>query len=166
MAYDLGANVVVNHCGSIPDSKDDPAYEVLRSVLTDLGTYSQKTGAFLACETGSEPLDKLTDFVESLPEGSVGITLNPGNLLVNGYDLAALQRAARHVMLVHAKDGVPDRSRGRGTEVELGRGMAEFPEIAAILEEQRFAGYFVVERDNSRFPVQDIAMSVQFLKNI
>jgi sugar phosphate isomerase/epimerase len=69
-------------------------------------------------------------------------------------------------MLVHAKDGVPDRSRGRGTEVELGRGMAEFPEIAAILEEQRFAGYFVVERDNSRFPVQDIAMSVQFLKNI
>jgi hypothetical protein len=34
------------------------------------------------------------------------------------------------------------------------------------LEEQRFAGYFVVERDNARFPVQDIAMSVQFLKNI
>lgn len=166
MAYDLGANVVVNHCGSIPDSKEDPAYEVLRSVLTDLGTYSQRTGAFLACETGSEPLDKLTDFVESLPEGSVGLTLNPGNLLVNGYDLNALQRAARHVMLVHAKDGVPDRSRGRGTEVELGRGMAEFPEIAAILEEQRFAGYFVVERDNPRFPVQDIAMSVQFLKNI
>jgi sugar phosphate isomerase/epimerase len=166
MAYDLGANVVVNHCGSIPDSKEDPSYEVLRSVLSDLGTYSQRAGAFLACETGAEPLEKLTDLVDSLPEGSVGITLNPGNLLVNGYDLNALQRSAKHIMLVHAKDGVRDRSRGRGTEVDLGRGMAEFPEIAAILEEQRFSGYFVVERDNARNPLQDIAMSVQFLKNI
>ncbi len=152
MAYDLGANVVVNHCGTIPESKETVSYEVLKSVLADLGTYSQRVGAFLACETGSEPLEQLGGLIDELPEGSVGITLNPGNLLVNGFDLRALPQFARHVMLVHAKDGVPDRSRGRGTEVELGRGMAEFPEIAGILEEHHFPGYYIIERDNARNP--------------
>lgn len=166
LAYDLGANVVVNHCGTVPSDPEDPSRIMLKNVLTDLGAYSQRVGAFLACETGSEPLPQLVDLIESLPEGSAGITLNPGNLIVNGFGVDGMQQAAKHVMLVHAKDGVPDRSRGRGTEVELGRGMAEFPDIAGLLEEHRFSGYFVVERDNARNPVQDIATAVEFLKNI
>ncbi len=166
LAYDLGANVVVNHCGTIESLDEEGNNPVLRSVLADLGVYSQRIGAFLACETGAEPLEMLGGFIDSLPEGSIGITLNPGNLFVNGFDLSALPRFAKHVMLVHAKDGVPDRSRGRGTEVELGRGMAEFPEIAGVLEEQRFQGYYVVERDNPRNPLAEIGASVEFLKNM
>jgi sugar phosphate isomerase/epimerase len=166
MAYDLGAHVVVNQIGMIGESEEDASRQLLRTVLTDLGSYSQRVGAFLACETGAEPLERLTSLINSLPDGSVGVTLNPGNLFVNGYDLQGLPDLARHVMLVHAKDGVPDRSRGRGTEVPLGRGMAEFPEIAAILEEAHFSGYFIVEKDNPRNPVEEIAMAVQFLKNI
>jgi sugar phosphate isomerase/epimerase len=166
LAYDLGANVVVNHCGVVSSNPDDPSRMMLQHVLSDLGVYSQRIGAFLACETGSEPLPDLVNFLDSLPEGSAGLTLNPGNLIVNGFGLDGLQAAAKHVMLVHAKDGVPDRSRGRGTEVELGRGMAEFPDIAGMLEEHHFTGCFVVERDNPRNPVQDIATAVEFLKNI
>lgn len=166
MAHDLGANVVVNHVGAIPESPDDPAFQLMRTVLSDLGTYSHRVGAFLGCETGAEPLSRLASLVDSLPDGSVGITLNPGNLLVNGYDLDHLQSIAKHVMLVHAKDGVKDKARGRGTEVPLGRGMAEFPEIVAILEEFHFAGFFVVERDNAQNPIEDISLAVQFLKNI
>ncbi|MEQ1829868.1 MAG: sugar phosphate isomerase/epimerase family protein [Pirellula sp.] len=166
MAYDLGASVVVNHVGQIPDSPEEPNWQILRTVLSDLGNYSQRVGAFLACETGAEPLEKLSSLIDSLPDGSVGVTLTPGNLFVNGFDLNGLPGIAKHVMLVHAKDGVPDRSRGRGTEVPLGRGMAEFPEIIAVLEEHHFSGYFVVENDNPRNPIDEIAMSVQFLKNI
>lgn len=166
MAHDLGANVVVNQVGAIPESPDDPAFQLLRTVLTDLGAYSQRVGAFLGCETGAEPLPRLVSLVDSLPDGSVGVTLNPGNLLVNGYDLEELQSIAKHVMLVHAKDGVKDKARGRGTEVPLGRGMAEFPEIVAILEEFHFPGFFVVERENAQNPLAEISLAVQFLKNI
>ena len=166
MAHDLGANVVVNHVGVIPESPDDPSFQLMRTVLSELGAYSHRVGAFLGCETGAEPLPRLASLINSLPDGSVGVTLNPGNLLVNGFDLDDLQSIAKNVMLVHAKDGVKDRSRGRGTEVPLGRGMAEFPEIVAILEEFHFPGYFVVERDNAQNPLEDIAMAVQFLKNI
>ncbi len=51
---------------------------MLQHVLSDLGTYSQRVGAFLACETGSEPLPDLVNFLDSLPEGSAGLTLNLG----------------------------------------------------------------------------------------
>ena len=166
MAHDLGARVVVNHVGSIPESTEDPAFQLMRTVLSDLGTYSHRIGAFLGCETGAESLPRLASLLDSLPDGCIGVTLNPGNLLVNGFDLHDLQSIAKHVLLVHAKDGVKDKARGRGTEVPLGRGMAEFPEIVAILEEFRFAGYFVVERDNAKNPLEEISMAVQFLKNI
>ena len=166
MAHDLGANVVVNQVGVIPESPDDPSFQLMRTVLSDLGAYSHRVGAFLGCETGAEPLTRLASLVNSLPDGCVGITLNPGNLLVNGFDLADLQSIAKHVMLVHAKDGVKDKARGRGSEVPLGRGMAEFPEIVAILEEFHFPGYFVVERENAQNSLEEISFAVQFLKNI
>jgi sugar phosphate isomerase/epimerase len=44
--------------------------------------------------------------------------------------------------------------------------MAEFPEIVAVLEEFHFPGYFVVEKDGARNPLEEIALAVQFLKNI
>jgi sugar phosphate isomerase/epimerase len=166
MAYELGANAVVNHVGSIDPDPNHPTREVLRSVLADLGVYSQRVGAFLACETGSEPLQQLGDLIDTLPEGSVGITLNPGNLLVNGFDLDSLSKVAKHVMLVHAKDGVPDRARGRGTQVPLGYGLAEFPNIIATLEERAYRGYFVVERDMAPNPLDEFRNSVEFLRNI
>jgi sugar phosphate isomerase/epimerase len=166
MAYELGANVVVNHVGAIESDPAHPSREVLRSVLGDLGVYSQKIGAFLACETGAEPLSVLGQLIDSLPEGSVGITLNPGNLLVNGFDLDDLAKVARHVMLVHAKDGVPDRARGRGTQVPLGYGLAEFPNIVATLEEHAYRGYFVVERDLPANPIEEFRTAIEFLSNM
>lgn len=166
MAYDLGARVVVNHIGSIDEDPNHPSRDVLRSVLADLGTYSQRIGAFLACETGGEPLSRLNELIDSLPDGSVGVTLNPGNLLVNGFSMDGLSQIARHVMLVHAKDGVPDRARGRGTQVPLGYGLAEFPNIAATLEEHSFGGYFVVERDMAENPIMEFKTSIEFLKNM
>jgi sugar phosphate isomerase/epimerase len=166
MAYDLGANVVVNQVGMIDADPNHPSREVLRSVLSDLGVYSQRIGAFLACETGAEPLARLGELVDSLPDGSVGVTLNPGNLLVNGFDLEGLSSISRHVMLVHAKDGVPDRARGRGTQVPLGYGLAEFPNIAATLEEHAYRGYFVIERDMATNPIDEFRNSVEYLRNL
>ncbi len=166
MAYDLGAGLVCNQIGMVGPEAPEETLPVLRSVLTDLSNYGQHVGAMLACETGSESLDELGAFIESLPEATLGMTLNPGNLITNGYDLQSLPRHAKHVMLVHAKDGVRDLSRRRGTEVALGRGLAEFPEIAAILEEHRYPGYFVVEREMTDHPIDDVRQSVQFLNQI
>jgi len=75
LAYDLGARVVVNNAGLIDPAPDSPSREILRNVLADLGHYSQHIGAFLALETGAEPLRTLGELIDSLPNGSVGVTL-------------------------------------------------------------------------------------------
>jgi hypothetical protein len=46
LAFDLGANVVVNNAGLIDPAPDSPSREILRNVLSDLGRYSQHIGAF------------------------------------------------------------------------------------------------------------------------
>ena len=166
MAGDLGARVLVNQIGMIAESTEDPSHEMLRNVLSDLGKFSQHHGAFLACETGSEPLLNVLGLIESLPEGSLGVTLNPGNLIVNGFDLNDLRSIAKHILLVHAKDAVQDRARGRGMEVPLGRGLTDFPMIVSTLEEQHYQGDFVIEREAANSTFADLDLSVQFLRNI
>lgn len=166
MAYDLGAPLVVNQVGLIGPEPQDETHATLRSVLDDFGRFGQRVGAILACETGSEPLSYISKMIDSLPDATLGIALNPGNLLVNGFDLDDLPRAAQYIRLVHAKDGVRDLARGRGMEVPLGRGLAEFPQIAATLEERRYQGYYVVEREISTQPLEDVAQAIQFLKNM
>src|SRR5687768_9847990 len=50
MAYDLGANVVINQVGRIPSEAQGPAWELLVQSLADLGRHGQHIGALLAAE--------------------------------------------------------------------------------------------------------------------
>lgn len=166
LAFDLGANVVVNSAGHIDTNADSQSREILRGVLSELGKYSHHVGAMLSLETGAESLSVLGELIDSLPQAGVGVTLNPGNLIVNGFGLEDLPAVAKHVMLVHAKDGLPDRARGRGTQVPLGRGLAEFPQIIACLAEHSYRGCYIVERDMASDPVAEFAASMNFLRSL
>ncbi len=166
-AYALGASVVINQIGQVPEKPEGETYNMLVQCLTDLARYGQHVGAMLAAETGSEPGERLAGLIEDLRETAVGITFNPGNLIVNNFSVEdALPRCTPLTLMVHAKDAVRDLARGRGVEVPLGRGMAEFPQIIASLEEHRYRGWYVIERDYSEDIVQSLSYGIQFLKNL
>ncbi len=170
-AYSLGASVVINQIGRIPEPEENQANsqraDMLTQCLTDLARYGQHVGAMLAAETGSEPGEALAGFLDTLRETALGITFNPGNLIVNNFSVEdAIAACARHTMLVHAKDGVRDRARGRGVEVPIGRGTAEFPQIIATLEEQRYQGWYIIDRDYSEDIVSSLNYSLQFFRNL
>lgn len=167
LAYALGARFLVNSIGKVPSDANDPQWQMMKDVLHDLGNFGQKAGVLLTAETGSEPLKDLHQLIKASAEGTVGIALNPGNLLINGFDFHdELTSASDHVYLVHAQDGVQDRARGRGYEVPLGRGSAEFPEIAAILEERQFRGAYVIQRHTSAGAREEIELAVSYLRNL
>ncbi|MCA9122317.1 MAG: sugar phosphate isomerase/epimerase [Planctomycetaceae bacterium] len=166
-AYDLGASVVINQVGQIPAEPTGPRWDLLIQVLTDLGRFGQRTGAMLAVETGAEDAETLLRLIEALPDGSVGINLDPGNLIVNGYSASeAARMLGKHVLHVHAKDGVRDLAQGRGLETQLGRGAADFPEILGILEEHEYRGYFTIERQHADQPLVEIGQAVQYLRSL
>lgn len=166
-AYDLGCSVVVNQVGRVPAAEDSPAWQTLVEVLTDLGGYGQRVGAFLAAETGTEDGADLVRLINALPPGSLPVSFDPGNLIINGFSaregIAAL---GTHVVHVHAKDAVRDLAQGRGLETPLGRGSVDFPELIGALEEFNYRGYFTVERQHAEDPVTEIGNAVQYLRNL
>lgn len=167
MAYDLGTNVVVNHVGRVPDEADSVAWNNLCEALTDIGRHGQRVGATLAAETGTETGAELLRLITALPPASLGVDLNPANLIVhNQSPREAVQALGPHILHVHANDGTRDLAQGRAIEVPLGRGSAEFPELLATLEEHQYRGFITVERKGSDNPLHEIQQAVKFLKNL
>ena len=166
LAYKLGASVVVNQIGQIPEAGEGEQWDTMVDVLTQIGRHAQHCGAFLAAETGAEDPATLKRFIDALPEGMLGVALNPGNLIVNGFSASeAVQQLGPHIMYVRAMDGVRDLAIGRGLEVPLGQGSADFPEIIGRLEEHEYRGYYTVAR-NQISQAAELDAGIQYLKNI
>lgn len=165
LAHDLGAGVVVNQVGRVPDDTKSRSWEMLVEVLSDLGRHGEHVGALLAARTGSESGEDLARLVNGLPAGTIGVDFDPGNLIINGFSPAeALESLGSHVLHVHAKDGVRDLAIGRGLEVPLGRGSADFPALLGVLEERGYRGYFTIERSTGNDPVEQVGQAVKYLR--
>ena len=154
LAYDLGARVVINQVGRVPTEPEGLAWNSLVQALTDLGTYGHKVGALLAAQTGSESGAELARLLAALPSDAIGVDLDPGNLIVNGFSPSeAVAALGSNILHVHARDGVQDLARRRALEVPLGRGSADFPALLGALEERGYRGYFTVGRAGGRSAV-------------
>ncbi|HBJ38019.1 MAG TPA: xylose isomerase [Planctomycetaceae bacterium] len=168
IAYQLGGPLVINQIGNIPDSAEDPRYEGLASVISDLGRHGTRVGTFLAAETGTESGPALARLLQSDHNAFVAAALNPGKLIVNRFDLdEAVKALADRIQIVIASDGVLDLAAGRGVDVPLGQGTTDYPALLAQLEQQAFKGFFVVG-DESATPQspQRAADAIEYLQNM
>ena len=164
-AYQIGANVVVNQIGRVPEAAEGAEWDLLLESLSDVGKHGQRCGAVLAAKTGSESGPTLAKLIEALPDGSLFANYDPGNLIINSFSAdEALHALARHIRHVHAKDGVRDLAQGRGLEVPLGRGSVDFPTILAVLEQQGYRGYLTIERNNPSDPIGEVGAAVSYLR--
>jgi sugar phosphate isomerase/epimerase len=167
LAYALGTTVVVNQVGRIPAESSGKEWSSLLEALSDLGHFGQHTGAQLAAQTGSESGSDLARLIAALPQGAIGVDLDPGSLLVNDFSpTEAVAALGPHIVHVHATDGVRDLARGRGAEVPLGRGAADYPALLGQLEECGYRGYFTLSRRSAEDPVYEIGAAVQYLQNL
>ena len=165
LAYKLGTQTVINSIGFIPDDEKDPRYVSLQEVLSDLGKYGARIGAFLAAETGSESGPTLANLIEKDEEGFIAIAFNPGQLIVNRHSLPeALTALRQRIQVVCATDGVLDLAAGRGINVPIGEGTADFPQIFATLEDVGFRGPCIVGRADSS--LAELQQGVQYLGNL
>ncbi len=167
LAHDSGAQVVINQVGRVPAEPAGPQWDQLLQVLTDLGNYGHHVGAFLAAQTGTESGPDLVRLLGALPTQAIGIDLDPGNLIINGFSpLEAVTCLGPNILHVHARDGVRDLARGRGLEVPLGRGSADFPALLGALEEHAYRGYFTVAREHAEDPIYEIGSAVKYLRSL
>jgi sugar phosphate isomerase/epimerase len=167
MAHALGASIVVNHVGNIPAKPEGDEWNLLVQVLTDLGRFGQHAGALLAAQTGGADPNDLKNLIAALPDGSLFVDFDPGQLTVNSFSPSeALQLLAGHIVHVHATDGVRDLARGRGVEVQLGRGSVDFPELLATLAQSGYRGCFTLQSENADDPAAEIGQAIQYLRSL
>jgi sugar phosphate isomerase/epimerase len=165
LAYRLGAPVVVNSIGLVPESPEAPGWSALQSVLDDLGRYGAKVGAFLAAETGAESGPTLANILDTSDQAFTAVALNPGQLIINRHDVReAIEALKDRIQLVCAVDGVLDLAAGRGLSVPLGQGTADFPELIGLLEDIQYRGRYVVGRADSS--IEELKQGVDYLKNL
>lgn len=165
LAYDLRAEVVINRVGQLPDENSTRFAEFV-AVLSGLGAYGQRVGARLAAQTGDQSPQQLARLIEALPDQTIGIDLHPSALIRGGYlPQEAVDLLGPHVLHVHACDAVRE-STGRSNEVELGRGMADFPELLGQLTEFDFRGWVTIERNDTSDPITEIDNAVAFLRSL
>lgn len=166
-AYNLGARVVINSIGYVPEDSAHPAYGQLKNSLSDLARHGERIGAILSCETGAEPVERLVNLLSSLDTGSIGIHFNPANLILGDlYDRESIRKCASMVRSVTVRDAVRDLRQRRGVEVEIGRGSAEFPEILGVLEEQGYRGWFIIDHPGGGAVETEIANAISLLKSL
>lgn len=164
LAYKLGCPVVVNSIGTIPE-EEDPRRASLQSVLDDLGRFGTRIGAFLAAETGSNSGETLAKILDSSPDAFVAVALNPGQLIINRFDVREAVLALKdRIQLVCAVDGVIDLAAGRGISVRLGQGTADFPELIGLLEDIQYRGRYVVGRNDST--IDELQQGLDYLRNL
>jgi len=166
-AADLRAPVVVNQVGHVPSEGEGASWKLLVATLEDLGRHGQHVGATLAAQTGSESGEDLARLVAALTPGAIGVDLDPGELIINGFSpLEAVTALAPHILHVHAHDAVRDLARGRGLEVPLGRGSADFPALLGALEDRQYRGYLTIARQDSDQPEYEIGEAVKYLSSL
>lgn len=166
-AADLRAPVVVNQVGHVPGTPGGERWNLLVQTLSDLSHYGLHTGALLAAQTGTESGPDLAGLLAALPERGIGIDLDPANLIIQGFSpLEAVASLGPHILHVHARDGVRDLARGRGLEVPLGRGSADFPALLGALEDHQYRGFFTIAREDIEEPEFEISEAVSYLRSM
>ncbi|MBY0231459.1 MAG: sugar phosphate isomerase/epimerase [Gemmataceae bacterium] len=145
LAWELGPRLVLAAAGPLPAEEDAERAARMRESLLDLGAYGDRVGTRLALETGLESGEAMAAWLASLPQGTVGADLVPGNLLQHGF---APEKAARdlagRIFNVTARD-VRRVSAGRAAQpVPLGAGDIDWLSMLGTLEAVEYRGRVVV----------------------
>ena len=189
LAARLGCNIVTTHIGVIPEDKDDDRYRALLSACGELSEHALAMDAWLAIETGPEPVARLCEFTDSCPGGRAAVNYDPANLVMvtNDDEVKGVYTAGKRIVHTHAKDGIMKKYMGPEhvynifaeggvealtslsglfVETPLGQGGVRWPEYLKALRDVRYDGYLTIEREVGHDAAADIRMAVGFLKEL
>ncbi len=167
-AYQIGAKTVLNRVPLLDavDEEESKELSIWNQSLALLSSKADHYGSRLAIVSGVDA-NWQAKLIDSHPE-SIGIGLHPALLLQEDQQPSeAAELLANRTLHLYAADAVPDLgSKQRASLVELGRGVADFPEILSRLEEHAFEGWVTVEPSSTTNVTAEIDNAISYLKSL
>jgi sugar phosphate isomerase/epimerase len=164
MASRLGAQTLVFALGPLP-APEARERGTLVEALTALAGQGSRWGVLLAAQCPTTLPDELNALIAELPEGLVGVDLNPADVIRGGGRPADFVSVlGRHITHVYANDAVRGFGGAAAIEASLGRGSADVPQLLAALEEFDYRGWATVERRNSPRPAEECGDAIAYLR--
>lgn len=164
-SYDMGPGVVIVQAGKIPEDLESPMGQSMHDAVEQLARQGDRCGAVLALETGLESGEALASFLNRFDTASLGVNLDPANLLLHGFGVEQSARALRgKIVHADAKDArISAASRG-SEEVPLGHGDIDWMGYVAVLEEIEYRGWITLEREMGEDRESDVSEGLDFLR--
>ena len=183
----LGCNIITTHIGIIPEEKNNDTFDALYGACSELSEYAAKMDAWVAIETGPEPVARLSEFADKIPGGRIAVNYDPANLVMvtNDDEVKGVYTAGKRIVHTHAKDGIIKKYMGPEhiygifaeggiealstlvdffAETPLGLGSVRWQEYLGALRDIGYNGYLTIEREVGKDAAADIQMAVGFLK--
>ena len=185
MAGELNCNIITTHIGIVPEDDTCEKYRIMQEACSEIGLYAKQHGAYVAVETGPEPVARLCRFIDRC-EGNMAVNYDPANLvMVNKADeVHGVYTAGSRIVHTHAKDGICNFFAGPETvyaifaeggiealntvstyftETPLGKGHVRWLPYLTALKETGYKGFLTIEREVNENAGADIRLAVEFL---
>jgi sugar phosphate isomerase/epimerase len=165
LSYDLGPRRVIVQAGRVPEDLASPRAALMSEALSALAQHGDRTGTALALETGLESGAELRAYLDRFDTGSLGVNVDPANLLLHGFDVHESTRALQgKIIHAHAKDARSASASRAAQEVPLGHGDIDWMQWLGVLEEVEYRGWLVIGRETGDNRPADVSNAVNFLR--
>jgi sugar phosphate isomerase/epimerase len=159
LAAALDLKLVTFHAGFVPHDPADPGYAgILKRLATVAETFAAEN-IKVGLETGQETATDLAGLLGALGCPNVGVNFDPANMLLygKGDPIQAVRLLGPWILQVHIKDANQTPVPGTwGTEVAVGDGEVDWSAFFETLQEMKYTGDLVIEREAGNQRVADI----------
>jgi L-ribulose-5-phosphate 3-epimerase len=156
MAADLRVPVMTTHLGRF--DKRSLEGGGLTAVVRELADAADRTGTFVAFETGGADPADMASLLKEIDCEWLGFCYDPASLLIDGYDpIESVEPTAGRILVARARDAVSGSERRPGRETPLGYGEVDLARYLAALDQGGYHNAAFIRRTDSDRPLQDIA---------
>jgi L-ribulose-5-phosphate 3-epimerase len=156
MAADLRVPVTTTHLGRF-DAEARRRGD-LAAVVRELADTADRTGTFVALETGGADPGELASLLKDINCEWLGVCYDPASLLIDGYDpIGSVEPTAGKILIARARDAVAGSDRRPGHETPLGYGELDLVRYLAALDQSGYHNAAFIRRTGSDRPLEEIA---------
>ena len=169
LAHDLGLKLVTFHAGFVPHEPANESYAKLLGRLGEIADLFARKQIALGLETGQEKAPALALMLQKLARPNLGVNFDPANMVLydQGDPVDALGVLGPWIRQVHIKDALRTTTPGTwGREVPVGTGCVDWRAFFGRLEQIKYAGDFVIEREAGAQRVQDIRAAAALIQRL